>query len=156
LGAEERHAVRDPSQDLVRRFPLLGSSHFRITSATSGDYNCVSWVNGDTSLWISPDEFELYWWPDGVPREHTLEAWIKVLGTFGFETCVSSSLEEGIEKVAIYALEGVGFMHVARQLASGKWTSKLGPLEDIEHDLMALVGIRYGEVVRLMQRRRAE
>jgi hypothetical protein len=44
--------------------------------------------------------------------------------------------------------------HAARQLGTGRWTSKLGPDEDIEHDdVDALEGDHYGVVVRIMKRR---
>lgn len=42
-------------------------------------------------------------------------------------------LEEGLVKVAIYADEEDIPQHAARQLADGRWVSKLGDLEDIEH-----------------------
>ncbi|MCI0637958.1 MAG: hypothetical protein L0Y72_23715 [Gemmataceae bacterium] len=36
--------------------------------------------------------------------------------------------------------------HAARQLPTGRWSSKLGPSEDIEHDLHALEGEIYGTI----------
>ena len=42
-------------------------------------------------------------------------------------------LQDGYEKIAIYALDGEP-THAARQLDTGRWTSKLGKHEDIEHD----------------------
>ena len=42
--------------------------------------------------------------------------------------------------------------HAARQLPSGRWTSKLGFLEDIEHALHDLEGTEYGAVVLVMKR----
>jgi hypothetical protein len=42
--------------------------------------------------------------------------------------------------------------HAARQLPSGRWTSKLGPMEDIEHALHDLTGMAYGSVVLVMKR----
>ncbi|TAF36353.1 MAG: hypothetical protein EAZ69_10585 [Oscillatoriales cyanobacterium] len=42
--------------------------------------------------------------------------------------------------------------HAARQLANGKWTSKLGWLEDIEHELDGLTGDRYGVVGQILKR----
>jgi hypothetical protein len=42
-------------------------------------------------------------------------------------------LEPGFLKVALYGT-GLTYTHAARQLADGKWTSKLGKGEDIEHD----------------------
>jgi hypothetical protein len=42
---------------------------------------------------------------------------------------------------------------IARQLSNGKWTSKLGQDEDIEHEnLEGLVGEIYGSVVCIMKK----
>ena len=43
-------------------------------------------------------------------------------------------------------------LHAARQLPNGRWTSKLGELEDIEHVLHDLEGAAYGSVVLVMKR----
>jgi hypothetical protein len=54
--------------------------------------------------------------------------------------------------VALFAdAQGV-LLHAARQLPGGRWTSKLGALEDIEHALQDLVGTEYGSVVQVMKR----
>ncbi len=42
--------------------------------------------------------------------------------------------------------------HVARQLSSGLWASKLGRLEDIEHELAGLDGKLYGTAQTFMAR----
>jgi len=42
--------------------------------------------------------------------------------------------------------------HAARQLENGRWTSKLGELEDIEHDLHHLASGAYGAVVQILKR----
>ena len=69
-----------------------------------------------------------------------------------YEPCDDGALEDGFEKVAIYALSFT-VTHMARQLASGRWTSKLGELEDIEHETPAeLEGDIYGIVVQYMRR----
>ena len=49
----------------------------------------------------------------------------------------------GVEKVCLYEKGGVP-THAARPLQSGRWKSKLGPDEDVEHDLSELEGKRYG------------
>jgi hypothetical protein len=44
--------------------------------------------------------------------------------------------------------------HMARQLTSGRWTSKLGELEDIEHlTLEQLSGSDYGQAVQFLKRK---
>jgi hypothetical protein len=42
--------------------------------------------------------------------------------------------------------------HAARQLPSGRWISKLGPSEGIEHRLHDLTGMVYGALVLGMKR----
>jgi hypothetical protein len=70
----------------------------------------------------------------------------------GFEECADESSEPGFERVALYG-SGLVYTHAARQLPSGKWTSKLGKAEDIEHDAPDdLAGGVYGEVVQFMRR----
>jgi hypothetical protein len=63
-------------------------------------------------------------------------------------------MEVTVEKIAIYG-DGFAFKHVARQLESGSWTSKLGKLADIEHrELQWLAGEAYGVVMLCMSRAR--
>jgi hypothetical protein len=70
----------------------------------------------------------------------------------GYLICESDGVEEGFDKVAIYA-QGGRWTHAARQLPDGKWTSKLGPDEDIEHESPTeLVGNLYGQVHCIMRR----
>jgi len=53
--------------------------------------------------------------------------------------------------VAVFGI-GAELTHAARQLDDGTWTSKLGSLEDITHELQALEGADYGHVVLFMKR----
>jgi hypothetical protein len=78
---------------------------------------------------------------------------VAVFLALGFSPCSDGNSETGYEKVAVYGIDGE-YTHVARQLPSGKWTSKLGALEDIEHDtLEGLIGTEYGPVERLLRRK---
>ena len=71
----------------------------------------------------------------------------------GFDECDDGSLESGYEKIAIYG-SALMYTHAARQLADGKWTSKLGQLEDITHATPNdIAGGDYGEVVQFMKRK---
>ncbi len=76
-----------------------------------------------------------------------------VLRALGYEDCgIDDSLEAGFEKVAIYG-SGTFYTHAAKQTTVGKWSSKLGKAEDIEHDTPEdLAGGIYGEVVEVMKR----
>ena len=84
--------------------------------------------------------------------ENSLAAFVESFSTLGYELCVDGVLKDGFERVAIYQ-SPAGVQHVARQLNTGRWTSKLGGLEDIEHGSPAeLDGREYGEVVQYMRR----
>ena len=125
-------------------------NEFTVTSPREVRYNCIAWAAGvNTRRWW-PDED--YYWPFEVPIENSLVAFVKAFGTLGYEPCTDGVLEDGFEKVAIYQSPS-GVQHMARQLASGLWTSKLGELEDIEHETPAeLEGDIYGIVVQYMRR----
>jgi hypothetical protein len=137
-------------------FPALRGTECRVTSPRDTKYNCIAWAAGDTTQWwwpVVPDPLRRFYWPAGVPREETLEAFRQAFATLGYEVCNDDRLEEGYEKVAIFALMGVP-RHAARQLPDGRWTSKLGEMEDIEHDLHDLTGMVYGSVALVMKRPR--
>ena len=92
------------------------------------------------------------YWPEGVPREKTLEAFVAAYATRGYTVCADGSLEPGFEKIAIYTKPAGTPAHAARQLPSGSWTSKLGDEQDIEHELEGVECIRYGSVKQFMRR----
>jgi hypothetical protein len=93
-----------------------------------------------------------WYWPDGVEREYTLDAYVKAYRTIGYEPCENGLLERGVEKIAIYALSGDP-THAARQMPNGSWTSKFGRAEDIDHITLAcLIGPQYGTVCTYMKR----
>src|SRR5262249_25761442 len=95
-----------------------------------------------------------YYWPTGVRQELSLQNLIAALATVGFAECETATLEPGLQKLAIYSDAHGWPTHVARQLASGSWTSKLGVSEDIEHATpQGLQGAIYGRVVRILKRR---
>jgi len=128
-----------------RNWPNLKPENFTRTSPDTIDYNCAAWAAGDTERWWwpAPDDPEAYW-PDAVAKTSTLDAFEAAYATLGYEKCEASELEPGFERVAVYAPNGKP-LHVARQLPSGHWTSKLGNLEDIEHSsLEDLEGPFYG------------
>jgi hypothetical protein len=85
-------------------------------------------------------------------HEYALDALEAAFKALGYETCDDDAPEPGFEKVALYS-NGLLYTHAARQLPGGKWTSKLGKAEDIEHDTPdAVAGGLYGEVVAFLRR----
>jgi hypothetical protein len=96
----------------------------------------------------------MYYWPPGIPRNDRLSTWIQLFRLFGYEECREPTLEEGVDKLAIYADDTGDAQHVAKQLEAGGWGSKLGGGKDIMHrSLEGLVGERYGRPAAFMRRR---
>src|SRR5260370_20433968 len=93
-------------------------------------------------------------WPAGVAREVTISAFLTAFLTLGYTVCADESIEPGFEKLAIFADSAGIPTHAARQLSTGRWTSKLGQVEDMEHDLRALEGHLYGAVAVLLKQGR--
>jgi hypothetical protein len=139
------------SAQLESLFPRLAGSDYAITSPSTRAYNCIAWAARVQDEWWWPDPMGVSPWPAAVQRAETVAAFIEAFETLGFVTCSTDSVETGFEKVAIYALAGSP-KHAARQLANGRWTSKLGELEDIEHALDSLEGDWYGQVVQILRR----
>lgn len=142
----------DSSAELESEWPNLSKTEYRITSPYTRIYNCFAWAAHEDDRWWSPLPESDYYWPDGAPREQTLGAYICAYQTLGFEPCEDGLLETGFEKIAIYLAPSGEPQHIARQVANGKWTSKLGVLEDIEHELDGLAGDLYGSVQQFMKR----
>lgn len=128
-----------------------------VTSPATTEYNCIAWAAGETDRFWWPDLMGVAYWPEGVPRQESLEAFVQAYRTLGYEPCDSAAVEFGVEKIAVYVDDLREPKHAARQLPSGKWTSKLGRGEDIEHD--ALHGdyppsCSYGHVAAILSRTR--
>jgi len=139
---------------LEELFPRLLPGAYQITSPAHDRYNCIAWAAGDTSIWWWPINVPNVYWPSGVPKEESLDAFLLAFASLGYEACEGEQLEQGFEKIALFAdAEGVP-SHAARQLLNGRWASKLGAMEDIEHPLHDLEGELYGTVVRIVKRPR--
>lgn len=139
---------------LAIKFPALRQSKSYITtSPQTPRYNCIAYAAGDLKRWWWPDQFGRAYWPKGVRRATHLAAFQHAFSTLGYELTADQTLEPGIEKIAIYALNSEP-KHAARQLRSGLWSSKLGDWEDISHDLADIQGAEYGHVCLIMARRR--
>ena len=138
-----------------RAFPFLTDLNHNVTSPCDEDYNCIAWaVHCNTEWW---DHCSKYW-PAGVPRQRSVLAYLAAIKTQGFEDCDDGALEEGYEKIALFAKKNEAGIrniptHAARQLRNGKWASKMGKSVDIEHDDVGDVGGgAYGSVVRYLRR----
>ncbi|MFM6208993.1 hypothetical protein, partial [Planktothrix sp.] len=118
--------------ELEVKWPNLSRTDYQVTSPKSQEYNCFAWAAAENDRWWQPIPGEQFYWPEGVPQEETITAYIQAYQTLGYEICQGDGLEVGYQKIAIYVDSSGTPTHAARQLVNGKWTSKLGWLEDIE------------------------
>ncbi len=129
------------------------------TSEDTDSYNCVAWAlwgaAPKTYRWWWPDPWGEHYWPRSVERKATLQAFLDTFMLYSFIPCNDGQLEEGSYKLAIYSTPTGEPKHVARQLISGEWTSKLGDLEDIRHGTLDLLeSDLYGLPIQYMKRQR--
>jgi hypothetical protein len=140
---------------LVVDFPKLTTDSFDLTSPKDGDYNCIAWAAGENDRKWWPDKGGDGYWPPGIPRAETMDAFIAAYATLGYECCESDELEAEFEKIAIFAKPSGKPAHAARQLPDGGWTSKLGDEQDIRHaELRGVENHIYGVSVQCMRRKR--
>ena len=106
----------------------------------------------DPNGWPHPSAF--YYWPLNTPN--TVEGWTGIFIVQGYERTNNYDIEEGFEKIAIYAdLTDLSPSHVA--ISDGHtWKSKLGDDCDIEHQSLDLLEgdqqDEYGIVAQVLRR----
>jgi hypothetical protein len=150
LGTQRGIFLESKSDDIEKAFPHLTEEGYAVTSPKDKNYNCIAWAAGANDAWW--DSKTGYSWPEGALRNDSVQALIAAYASLGYEICQRSALEFAFEKIAIYGEDGA-WTHASRQLPSGKWASKLGGQEDIEHaNPEAVADSGYGKVVCIMKR----
>ena len=153
--APDRLRHLSPEQEI--EFPNLRAEVYHVTSEFDPVYNCIAFAAGWRTVWWWPTELDVEgcYWPPGVLREETVEAFIQAYGSEDYSPCLTADLEPGYEKVALFTNAAGVPQHAAWQLESGTWKSKLGKWPDIEHaTLEAVAGGCYGEPTHFLKRRR--
>jgi len=146
-------AALDPDTRLLNSFPQLTPGSYRKLGGPTAQYNCIAWAAGKIDEHWWPGQVPQSYWPPGIPADTSLNAFIHLFRSLEYDICDSSTFQRRYEKVAIF-VKNQHVTHAARQVWSGRWTSKLGPWELIEHDLEAVAGIEYGNVEQIMRRKR--
>jgi hypothetical protein len=123
------------------------------TSSETDEYNCIAWACGRDDVWCWPDAEEQYFWPVSH-RKRSVDAFEEFFSSIGYSRCTDATKEDGFLKIVLYVdKEGLP-THAARQLITGKWTSKLGREIDIEHDSPEILnGSVYGNAKIFMKRK---
>jgi len=132
---------------LESRLPNLAAAGYQVTSPKDKSYNCVAWaVEGNCNRWWEPSNGPGHFWPKSLPMTYNFANYVGVFELAGYTLCSDASFVKGFEKVAIFQDVSGEFTHVAKQLATGSWTSKLGKCEDIEHMTVdVLISTDYGK-----------
>ena len=138
--------------DLEKIFPGLRGAAYRITSPRDKRYNCIAWAAGDTRTCWWPSDDDRDTWPAGVSKEETVASFQEAFATLGYTVCARRKSSLTSRRSRCLLMKMIIRRHPARQLPDGRWTSKLGELEDIEHELHDLTGTEYGTVALLMKR----
>lgn len=138
--------------------PNLTDDLCEVKSPFDTRYNCIAFAAGDHTRWWWPNADD--YWPEGVVRQLTVDAFVQAYETLGYFKCDNGQVEPGFEKIALFAKPSgwgpAGFepTHAARQLPDGRWASKLGRFEDIEHVTLESVNSpAYGFAVIFMRRK---
>ncbi len=133
-------------------FPNLASVGYVPKSEQTRVYNCIAWSAEDASRVWQGGNVDGYW-PPGAVEGYGLESLLSAFAMLGYLICQDGKYEDGCVKVALYSNRAGRWTHAARQLADGRWTSKIGGLEDIIHKTpFALTGSDYGDVIHYMKR----
>ena len=59
-------------------FPGLVGSDYQLTSPPDLTYNCIAWAMGESDRWWWPDSQDIAFWPEGIERRETVEAFFKM------------------------------------------------------------------------------
>jgi len=146
MGKNEKTTLATPL------FPNSLETPFIITSPEARKYNCIGWALESDLEWWEPDYENGVWFED-VDNERTIKNVEIVFQKFGFKVCEDETLEKGFLKIAVFSTDEIHFNHVARQLESGNWTSKIGVSFDVEHSLESMENGIYGNVVLFMKKK---
>ena len=103
-------------------------------------------------MWWWPDPKGVAFWPRGIERAETVDAFTAAFVSLGYVPCVDGAISPGVQKVALYTKNGAPTL-MARQMPDGTWTSKLGQSIDINHyTLDAIHSPLYGAATHFFSR----
>ena len=150
--------IRRLSAEREAAFPRLARRNYEVTSEETAAYTCIAYAADDTTRkWdplTIPDPG--YYWPPGALRGDELAALVSAFEQIGYELCDDGEVNQGYDKVVLYADQHGDWTHAAKQLPNGHWSSKLGDWEDIRHEAEMDVGdSAYGVACQYMRRPQA-
>ena len=143
-------------EQLEEMFPALRGTSWDIKSDGTPVYNCLAWAVGENHRRWDTDK--PHYWPDNNRHKFGIAYLVAAYRAVGFvvsniDACVPDA---EYEKIVLYCRDTEG-SHAARLLANGRWTSKIGSHEDIEHETPgSLIGSVYGKPMVYMRRKKTD
>lgn len=143
-------------QETNYAFPNISLSNSTVVGFGTSRYNCAGYAFGDTKRWwwpSSPEYGEYEYWPEGFSRNHSVQNFDEL-----FEAVNATEVPEkfwndvhpGWVSIALYVDDDNVPMHLARLADDGRWISKTGAEELIEHEhLEDIGGGLYGHVAKV-------
>jgi len=111
-------------------------------------------MNDHENWWWPADDG---YWPHGIPKMCNMQNFILAYKMKGYRPCRSKRYVHGYEKIVIYKDKNGVPTHAAFQSLNGRWKSKLGKLEDIQHDMLeSISNDGYGIPFQTLRRRNRE
>lgn len=140
---------------VVDHFPNMDINNVAIDDEDTPEYNCIGYAIGDTNKpwWPRGGEGGFYYWPETEKdaEKYSVSTFDHLLMTTGHGSITDSEKpEEGYVKLALFT-EGDKPTHLARQLADGEWSSKVGAGPLIRHgfDIHEMDNGVYGNVAKI-------
>lgn len=140
-----------PIEDWISAlFPNLPPDQYQEKSELTCAYNCIAFAAGDMENWWWPSEDSF--WPVEIVDDSVASFEHAFRVARNYEPCRDGQPEASFQKVAIYAF-GNRVKHMARQLDTGFWTSKLGHGWDISHHTTeSLICPQYGDSISYLRK----
>lgn len=143
--------------EIEKLFPGLCGTVWAIKSRQTKRYNCLAWAAREKHRrW---DFAKGAYWPAGVKKLTGIAYLVGAYLAEGFGVCNKDACDKydpTSDSIVLYQLNRIG-THAARLLHNGMWSSKLGDLEDVQHQTAeALSGERYGNPMVYMKRKRPD
>ena len=164
MGAEAEPLVRGMPPLNKRTIDPNDSRFVTVSSVEDSNYNCIAWALGVRRNWWEPHSEGsipqgVGYWPAGLPHDRDPDTLRELFRREGFVDCEDGSLDPVVVKIALYRIrDDAGsyiWTHVARQLKTGLWTSKLGSSYEVTHrNTNDLDGELYGAVYAYMAKPR--
>src|SRR5258706_6419193 len=108
-------------EELELIFPKLADCEWQLRSDAEKQYNCLAWAFGSTESWWESIRYHGYYWPARIPREDSVDNWVKIAELHGFELCADGEFDAGSEKLAIFVNQFGEPGHIARSAEDSGW-----------------------------------